>query len=127
MKQAVTKRLASIGYVVTSEDGWLLDFAIQKTKDSICTRCNIAAVPEALRAVAVDMAAGEFLLNKKASGQLTDFDLDAPAKQIKEGDTSVTFAIGEGAMTPEQRLDALIKQLLTGRAGELAAYRRLTW
>lgn len=127
MREDVIQRLASIGYTVTATDDWLLDFAIQKTEDAIRNRCNINDVPEALHGIAVDMAAGEFLLNKKASGQLTGFDLDAPAKQIKEGDISITLAIGEGATTPEQRLDALIRHLTTGRASELLAYRRLVW
>lgn len=54
-------------------------------------------------------------------------DLDAAVKQIQEGDTSVTFAAGEGSQTPEQRLDSLIDRLTAGREKELVRYRRLIW
>ena len=63
----------------------------------------------------------------KNLGQLDGFDLEAAVKQITEGDTSVTFAVGEGSQTPEQRLDRLIAGLLEGRKDELYRYRRFVW
>lgn len=85
--------------------------------------------PEGLENIAVSMAAGFFLAAKKAAGQLNleGVDLDAAVKQIQEGDTSVTFAAGEGSQTPEQRLDSLIDRLTAGREKELVRYRRLIW
>ncbi|MBU3820311.1 MAG: hypothetical protein H9864_08105 [Candidatus Faecalibacterium intestinavium] len=84
--------------------------------------------PAGLENIADSMAAGEYLRTRKAAGQLTleGVDLDAAVKQLQEGDTSVTFAAGEGSQTPEQRLDGLIDALL-GRARELSRYRRLVW
>ena len=75
------------------------------------------------------MAAGFYLAAKKAAGQLNleGVDLDAAVKQIQEGDTSITFAAGEGSQTPEQRLDSLIDRLTAGREKELVRYRRLIW
>jgi len=70
---------------------------------------------------------GEYLSMKKGSGQLEGFDLDAAVKQIQEGDTNITFAIGEGSATPEQRLNALIDYMLNGRLGEIYRFRRLVW
>lgn len=64
----------------------------------------------------------------KCSGQLEGFDLDAAAvKSIQEGDTNITFALGEGSSTPEQRLNSLIDYLINGRIGEIYRYRRLVW
>lgn len=85
--------------------------------------------PAGLKNIAVSMAAGFFLAAKKAAGQLNlaGVDLDAAVKQIQEGDTSVTFAAGEGSQTPEQRLDSLIDRLTAGREKELVRYRRLIW
>ena len=85
--------------------------------------------PAGLENIADSMAAGEYLRTRKAAGQLTleGVDLEAAVKQLQEGDTSVTFAAGEGSQTPEQRLDGLIEALTTGRARELSRYRRLVW
>lgn len=53
------------------------------------------------------MAAGQYLQAKKAAGclEMEGINLEPVAKQIQEGDTSVSFAVGEGSLTPEQRLD----------------------
>ena len=69
----------------------------------------------------------EYLNMKKCSGQLEGFDLDAAVKSIQEGDTNITFALGEGSSTPEQRLNSLIDYLINGRIGEIYRYRRLVW
>ena len=127
MLEVVTERLASFGYDVTENDSWMLEFIIQKVKNSIKADCNIDSIPDGLHEIAVDMVAGEFLLNKKSKGQLEGFDLDTAVKQIKEGDTSVTFAIGEGDSTPEKRLDDLILYLMNYGKGKFASYRCIKW
>lgn len=127
MLEVVTERLASFGYEVTAGDSWGLEFIIQKVENSIKADCNIDSIPDGLHEIAVDMVVGEFLLNKKSKGQLEGFDLDTAVKQIKEGDTSVTFAIGEGDSTPEKRLDDLILYLMTYGKGKFASYRCIKW
>jgi len=127
MLEDVTARLASFGYTVTGDDSWVLDFIIQKVENHIKNDCNVDAVPEGLHNIAVDMVVGEFLLSKKSTGQLTGFNLDAAIKQIQEGDTSVTFAIGEGDSTPEKRLDTLISYLMNYGKGDFASYRCFKW
>ena len=127
MLEVVTERLASFGYDVTENDSWMLEFIIQKVENSIKADCNIDTIPEGLHEIAVDMVVGEFLLNKKSKGQLEGFNLDTAVKQIKEGDTSVTFAIGEGDSTPEKRLDDLILYLMTYGKGKFASYRCIKW
>lgn len=127
MLEDVTKRLESFGYEVTEADDWMIEFLIQKIENSIKVDCNINTIPEELYEIAVDMVVGEFLLNKKSRGQLEGFDLEAAVKQIHEGDTSVTFAIGDGSKTPEERLDELILYLMNYGKGKFAAYRCIKW
>jgi len=127
MLEDVTKRLESFGYEVTEADNWMIEFLIQKIENSIKADCNINTIPEELHEIAVDMVVGEFLLNKKSREQLEGFDLEAAVKQIHEGDTSVTFAIGDGSKTPEERLDELILYLMNYGKGKFAAYRCIKW
>lgn len=127
MLEDVTKRLESFGYEVTEADNWMIEFLIQKIENSIKADCNINTIPEGLYEIAVDMVVGEFLLNKKSRGELEGFDLEAAVKQIHEGDTSVTFAIGDGSKTPEERLDELILYLMNYGKGKFAAYRCIKW
>jgi len=127
MLEDVTKRLESFGYEVTEADNWMIEFLIQKIENSIKADCNINTIPEELHEIAVDMVVGEFLLNKKSRGQLEGFDLEAAVKQIHEGDTSVTFAIGDGSKTPEERLDELILYLMNHGKGKFASYRCIKW
>ena len=54
-------------------------------------------------------------------------DIDAAVKQIQEGDTSVTFAFGDGSSTPEKRLDLLIAFLMQNGKEQFVHYRRLRW
>lgn len=127
MFEDVVERLESFGYEVTEVDSWMIEFLIQKVENSIKADCNINTIPEELHEIAVDMVVGEFLLNKKSRGQLEGFDLEAAVKQIHEGDTSVTFAIGDGSKTPEERLDELILYLMNYGKGKFAAYRCIKW
>lgn len=125
MFEDVVERLKSFGYEVTEDDGWMIEFLIQKIENSIKADCNINTIPEELHEIAVDMTVGEFLLNKKSRGQLEGFDLETAVKQIHEGDTSVTFS--DGSKTPEERLDELILYLMNYGKGKFAAYRCIKW
>jgi hypothetical protein len=98
-------------------------------KSTIRNEINWQEVPDGLENIAVDMAAGEFLLAKKtfAPDDLTGFDLDYAVKQIKTGDTDTVFATGEGSQTPEQRLTTFINYLLSYGKAEFSSFRRLRW
>lgn len=126
MREAVLAMLRALG--VSGADGDpLLDMAIESARQRIKNLTNLREVPEGLRGVAVSMAAGEYLRMKKGAGQLEDFDLGMAVKQIQEGDTSVSFAVGGGSSTPEQRLDNLIGTLINARMDEIYRYRRIAW
>lgn len=126
MRDQVISMLTALGVTGAATDP-LLDILLQNVQQRILNKTNQSVIPEGLESVAVYMAVGEYLNMKKTVGQLTGFDLDAAIKQIQEGDTNTVFAIGEGDLTPEQRLNGLIDYLINGRSDELYRYRKLVW
>lgn len=126
---AVKDRLKSLGYEVKADDEFALTFCVEKVRSTIKNEINWQDVPEELEHIAVDMAAGEFLLSKKtfAPNDLVGFDLDYAVKQIQTGDTNTVFATGEGSLTPEQRLTAFINYLLSYGKAEFNSFRRIRW
>ena len=126
MRYQVISMLTALGVTWVVGDP-LLDILLQNVQQRILNKTNQSVIPEGLESVAVYMAVGEYLNMKKTVGQLTGFDLDAAIKQIQEGDTNTVFAIGEGSLTPEQRLNGLIDYLINGRSDELYRFRKLVW
>lgn len=126
---AVKDRLKSLSYEVKADDEFALTFCVEKVRSTIKNEINWQDVPEGLEHIAVDMAAGEFLLSKKtfAPNDLVGFDLDYAVKQIQTGDTNTVFATGEGSLTPEQRLTAFINYLLSYGKAEFNSFRRIRW
>lgn len=127
MRDKAVEMLMALGVAGAADDS-LLDIVLNNVQWRIKNLSNLSEIPEGLESLAVSMAVGEYLNMKKCSGQLEGFDLDAAAvKSIQEGDTNITFALGEGSSTPEQRLNSLIDYLINGRIGEIYRYRRLVW
>ena len=127
MRDKAVAMLTALGVAGAADDP-LLDIALNNVQWRIKNLSNLSEIPGWLESLAVSMAVGEYLNMKKCSGQLEGFDLDAAAvKSIQEGDTNITFALGEGSSTPEQRLNGLIDYLINGRIGEIYRYRRLVW
>lgn len=127
----VIQRLHTLGATVLSNNDFSVTFAIERAQEEILNDIHHTEMPEGLRYLFIDMAAGYYLHDKKAMGQLAvsglDFDA-APAKQIKEGDVQITFAGGaDGSQTPEQRVDSLIARLTHPDPAQLNRYRRLSW
>ena len=129
--EAVTARLAMLGYKVTAEDPPALAFTISKCEKTILASINQKVLPDGLFYTLVDMAAGQFLHDKKAAGALDGlegFDFSAPAKSITEGDVSITFAgASDGVSSAEARFDAMLDGLMHPPESILAAFRRLVW
>lgn len=126
MREDVVNMLTALGVTGADADP-LLDILLKNVQQRILNKTNQSVIPEELAGVAVYMAVGEYLNMKKAIGQLTGFDLDAAIKQLQEGDTNITFAVGEGSLTPEQRLNSLIDYLINGRSDELYRFRKMVW
>ena len=129
MFEKARERLLSFGYDFKDGDLSALGFAVQKAESTIGNECNLSKVPEGLFCIAVDMAVGEFLLAKKtfAPDDISGLDLDTAVKSLQVGDTSTSFAVGEGSQTAEQRLDCLINRLLNSGREQFSCYRRIRW
>ena len=122
MRDKAVAMLTALGVAGAADDP-LLDMYLTKGQWRNKNLTNLTEIQEAMESLAVC----EYLNMKKCSGQLEGFDLDAAVKSIQEGDTNITFALGEGSSTPEQRLNSLIDYLINGRIGEIYRYRRLVW
>lgn len=131
MLEQVKERLTSLGITLsnepTSTDGYLVNFAVDKTVNHINNQTNLTAVPEGLTQVAIDMAVGEFLFAKKSMGLLDieALNFDAVEKRVKDGDTDVEFAV-DAKSTPEAHFNAFITYLQHNEV-DFVKYRVLTW
>lgn len=125
--EMVVQRLTMFGYVPTSEDTPHIEFELNSVLNYVKNYCNITEIPEILDIRIVDRVCSSYLFNKKNSGTLTNFDYDAVIKQIKEGDTTIHYAVGQGEDTPENRFDSLVKQLERGFDKWCTPHRRLRW
>jgi len=127
MLDAVCERLSEFGYSAGADDARRLEFLVEKVENTVLDFCNVPELPAGLYHAAVDRVAADFLLEKKAAGGLEELELEAAVKQVQEGDTSVTYAFGDGSLTPEARLDALIAGLREDFDRRLAVWRRVRW
>lgn len=125
----VVERLNSMGYAVTESPDAAVTYSINRAAEKIKANINHSEIPNDLYYTWVDMAAGMFLYDKKAVGQLTDaaFDFTAPAKKITEGDVSVEFTSVEASNTPEARFERLLNGMINPPQSIFAAFRRFKW
>ena len=127
VRDDVVKRLKQLGYTATENDYEQIDFELEKTINYVMNYCNITVIPEILNKRIVDRVCADFLYYKKNSGSLENFNYETVIKSIKEGDTTVTYAVGQGEDTPENRFDAFVKQLERGFDKWITPHRRLRW
>ena len=124
--EPVVKRLVSFGYSPTEDDVWVITFSIQKAANHVLNEINQNEIPKGLTEVAVDMSCGEFLNAKYLSGQLEigKLDLSGIVETIKEGDTSVSFKDGS---SDEEKLNALIGWMTSGKETDFLCFRKMRW
>ena len=126
-RDQVIKRLKQLGYVYTQADDEQIDFELEKILNYVKNYCNITEIPEILDLRIIDRVCSDFLYYKKNSGSLEGFNYDAVIKSIKEGDTTLTYAVGQGEDTPENRFDAFVRTLERGFDKWITPHRRLRW
>ena len=128
MYDKIVERLKDFGYTASASDEHAINYLIDKWSQYVLDFCNLETLPSGVESKLIDKICGEFLYYKKNSGQLGEtFDFEAPAKIIKEGDTSITMSYGEGGKTPEQRFDNMLTTLMQSFDKNLVKYRRLAW
>ena len=127
VRQNVIDRLGQLGYEVTDGDNNQIDFELWKTLNYVMNYCNITTIPSILDLRIIDKVCSDFLYYKKNSGSLNGFNYDAVIKSIKEGDTQIQYAVGQGEDTPESRFDAFVKSLERGFDKWITPHRRLRW
>lgn len=126
-REQVIERLGQLGYTTTEADNGSIDFELTKTLNYVKNYCNITTIPEILDPRIIDRVCSDFLYYKKNSGSLEGFNYDSVIKSIKEGDTQIQYAVGQGEDTPENRFDAFVKQLERGFDKWITPHRRLRW
>lgn len=127
VREDVIKRLKQLGYTATDEDNEQIDFELIKILNYVKNYCNITTIPDILDPRIVDRVCSDFLYFKKNSGSLEGFNYEAVIKSIKEGDTQIQYAVGQGEDTPENRFDAFVKSLERGFDKWCTPHRRLRW
>ena len=127
VRDNVIKRLTQLGYTVETSDHDQIDFELEKTLNYVMNYCNITDIPTMLDPRIVDRVCSDFLFYKKNSGSLKGFNYDAVIKSIKEGDTTIAYAVGQGEDTPENRFDNFVKSLERGFDKWCTPHRRLRW
>ena len=126
-REQVIERLGQLGYTASKADNDTIDFELNKILNYVKNYCNITTIPEILDPRIIDRICSDFLYYKKNSGSLEGFNYDAVIKSVKEGDTTLTYAVGQGEDTPENRFDAFVKSLERGFDKWITPHRRLRW
>ncbi len=121
----VIKRLCGFGYHPKGSMHAVIELAINNAGERIKAETNRDEVPEGLRYIWIDMAAGAVLCDLMAAGQLGD-DIVFPgeAKRITEGDVTVEMSSGASGADVFR---AAIERMASPPKGIFAAFRRLTW
>lgn len=126
-KDVVIDRLTHLNYIVVESDHAHIEYELEKTINYVKNYCNITEIPEQLDYRIIDRICADFLFYKKNSGGLTNFDYDVVIKELKEGDTTVKYNVGDGGDTPESRFDKFVRQLERGFDKWITPHRRLRW
>ena len=124
MLERLQARLEELGITSPAEDASLLKTLLGGGVRWILAETGQTEVPEDLVPAVVDMAAGEYLFFLESAGRLEGFDQEHAVRQMSQGDTSVTYAVEFGRVSP---VAALIERLTSPPEALVNQWRRLRW
>ena len=124
MREKLKARLGEMGLTPPVEDEALLETLLAGAKRWLLAETGQEKLPAELKPAAVDMAAGEYLVFLQTAGRLEGFDVEQAVRQLSQGDTSITYAVEFGQLSP---VDALIERLVNPPEALLTQWRRLRW
>lgn len=123
----IIERLKQLGYTADESDYPAIEFELTEVINYTLNFCNLQEVPEVVEPRLINRVCSNFLYYKKNSGNLNGFNYETLIKSIKEGDTQIQYATGQGEDTPENRFDAFVKKLELTYDKWLTPFRRLRW
>ena len=126
-RELVIDRLTQLGYTATEDDFPAIDFELNSVISYTLNYCNITTIPEIVEPKLIDRVCSQFLYYKKNSGSLNGFNYDNVIKSIKEGDTTITYSVGQGEDTPENRFDSFVKKLEQTYDKWITRHRCVKW
>jgi len=125
----VTERLKNFGYTYDQEnDEFIINFIIKQVTHTIQSECNIDCIPTELYEKAINVVCGEFLYEKRSSGNLDleSINEDNIIASVKEGDTQVNFSTD--SPSSGKRFDTLLDVLIASiTESDYASFRRFKW
>jgi len=124
MTERLKARLGELRLIPPVEDEALLRTLLDRAEAWMLAEVGQVELPEALEAAVVERAAGEYLFFRKSVGRLTEWEGEALVRQMSQGDTSVTYAVEFGQMSP---VEGLIAKLMTPPEALLRQWRRFRW
>ncbi len=113
--EKLRERLYNLGYEVEENCEDILENSLKRAEASIMNTCNCEKIPEELRFVFLDIAAGEYLL----SVMLKEDENDS-VKSVTEGDLSVSFK-------DKSEIEKTVDELLNRGREEMLSFRRVKW
>ena len=122
--EKIKLRLKSLGYEVTNEDAFALEFVMGKVDQYIKHFCNIDEVPECLEYPFIELCVSDFMISKMSMGKLESMELEQVVKTIEDGDTTVSFQSGMDANT---RFVTYFNSLAKTQEQSLLRHRKLVW
>lgn len=127
----IVMRLKFFKYTVKDEDVEIIEYLMKKVLNSINNITNQEytqeTIPTGLVELYIDKVVGEFLMQKKTTGELVGIDLSSVSKSMSVGKIKVEYAIDSQYSNPDKIFIDRINYLIYGRDNELYKYRRMRW
>lgn len=126
----VMNRLADFGIETEAADRDVVQFELDLILNYTVNFCAFQSrddIPELWDERIIDRVCSEYLMKQKNAGNLEGFNYEGFIKQVKEGDTTISWGDKNNGETPESRFDDFVNYLQRGYDKWIVRRRRLTW